>query len=97
MQIITPYFLPDPPLISARNLAVLRGVQVDILLPARTNLRLVQWASQAMWWQVLKHDCRIWLTPPPFDHSKVMDHLANLTDLYGPRLTGSPEFKQAAE
>ena len=25
-----------------------------------------------MWWQVLKHGCRIWLTPPPFDHSKLM-------------------------
>jgi carboxypeptidase Q len=31
-----------------------------------------------------------------FDHSKVMDHLANLSDLYGPRLTASPEWEQAA-
>jgi hypothetical protein len=32
-----------------------------------------------------------------FDHSKVMDHLYYLTDVYGPRLTGSPEFEQAAK
>ena len=32
-----------------------------------------------------------------FDNSKVMDHLAYMTDMYGPRLTGSPEFKQAAD
>ncbi len=32
-----------------------------------------------------------------FDHSQVMDTLENLTDLYGPRLTASPEFQQAAE
>ncbi len=32
-----------------------------------------------------------------FDHSKVMDHLSFLTDVYGPRLTGSPEFEQAAD
>jgi hypothetical protein len=32
-----------------------------------------------------------------FDHSKVMDHLQYLTDVYGPRLTGSPEFEQAAK
>jgi carboxypeptidase Q len=32
-----------------------------------------------------------------FDHSKVMDHLANLSDLYGPRLTASPEWEQAAQ
>jgi len=45
---------------------------VDIVLPSRNNLPFVQWASRAMWWQVLKHGCRIWLTPPPFDHSKLM-------------------------
>src|SRR5436305_2294874 len=32
-----------------------------------------------------------------FENSKVMDTLSNLTDLYGPRLTGSPEFDQAAQ
>jgi cardiolipin synthase len=25
-----------------------------------------------MWWQVLERGCRLWLTPPPFDHSKLM-------------------------
>jgi cardiolipin synthase A/B len=72
VQIVTPYFLPDPALISALNLAALRGVRVDILLPDRSNLPYVHWASRAMWWQVLEHGCRIWLTPPPFDHSKLM-------------------------
>ena len=32
-----------------------------------------------------------------FDRSQVMDTLAFLTDVYGPRLTASPEFKQAAD
>ena len=32
-----------------------------------------------------------------FQNSKVMDHLQNLSDRYGPRLTGSPEFKEAAD
>ncbi len=72
VRIITPYFLPDPAVVSALNLAAMRGVQVDILLPARNNLPLVMWASRAMWWQVLQHGGRIWLTPPPFDHSKLM-------------------------
>src|SRR5580700_3351560 len=31
-----------------------------------------------------------------FEHSEVMDHLAFLTDRYGPRLTASPEFDEAA-
>jgi len=72
VRIVTPYFLPDPPLVSALNLAAMRGVQVDIILPAKSNLPFVRWASRAMWWQVLEHGCRLWLTPPPFDHSKLM-------------------------
>ena len=72
VRIVTPYFLPDPAVVSALNLAAMRGVRVDIFLPARNNLPFVQWASQALWWQVLEHGCRIWLTPPPFDHSKLM-------------------------
>jgi len=72
VRIATPYFLPDSAVISALNLAALRGVEVDILLPASSNLPFVHWASRAMWWQVLAHGCRIWLSPPPFDHSKLM-------------------------
>jgi len=32
-----------------------------------------------------------------FEHSKVMEHLEYLTDVYGPRLTASLEFKEAAD
>jgi cardiolipin synthase len=70
--IVTPYFLPDPGLITALNVTALRGVTVDIVLPQRNNLRLVQWASTALLWQVLERGCRVWLSPPPFDHTKLM-------------------------
>jgi cardiolipin synthase len=72
VKIVTPYFLPDATIITALNLAALRGVQVDIILPVKNNLPYVHWASRALWWQVLERGCRIWLTPPPFDHSKLM-------------------------
>lgn len=72
VRIATPYFLPDPALITALNLAAMRGVAVDILLPAKSNLPYVQWASTAHWWQVLERGCRIWLSPPPFDHTKLL-------------------------
>jgi cardiolipin synthase len=72
VRVVTPYFLPDTAIISALNLAAMRGVLVDILLPAHSNLPFVDWASRAMWWQVLKHGCRLWLTPAPFDHTKLM-------------------------
>jgi cardiolipin synthase A/B len=72
VQILTPYFLPDPALITGLNLAALRGVRVDITMPSKNNLPFVHWASRAMWWQLLQRGCHIWLTPPPFDHSKLM-------------------------
>jgi cardiolipin synthase len=72
IQILTPYFLPDNALVTALNLAALRGVRVDIILPGKNNLPFVHWASRALWWQVLERGCHVWLTPPPFDHSKLM-------------------------
>lgn len=72
VKIVTPYFLPDQAIVSALNLAAMRGARVDIFLPEANNLPFVHWASRAMWWQVLAHGCRIWLTKPPFDHTKLM-------------------------
>jgi len=71
VRIATPYFLPDATIVATLNLAALRGVRVDILLPQKSNLPFVHWASATHWWQVLVHGCRIWLSPPPFDHSKL--------------------------
>jgi cardiolipin synthase len=72
VDIVTPYFLPEQPLITALGVAAMRGVAVNIILPEKSNLKLVQWACTAQLWQVLQRNCRVWLTPPPFDHSKIM-------------------------
>ena len=71
VRIVTPYFIPDPTLIDALRVAALRGIQVDVLLPARGNLRFVQWAATAQLSQIVRWGCRVHLTPPPFDHSKL--------------------------
>ncbi|AGA34832.1 Cardiolipin synthetase [Thioalkalivibrio nitratireducens DSM 14787] len=72
VTIVTPYFLPDVGLLGALKTAALRGVQVDILLPERSNLRLVQWAGNPLHTELVERGCRLWLTPPPFNHSKLM-------------------------
>ncbi len=72
IRIVTPYFLPDSTLAAALNLAALRGVQVDIVLPAHNNLPFVHWAVLGQIRQVLGHGCRVWLTGKPFDHTKLM-------------------------
>jgi cardiolipin synthase A/B len=70
--LVTPYFLPDQVLIAAIRLAALRGVRVDLVLPERNNLLFVAWAATAQLWQVLGDDSWVWLSPPPFDHSKIL-------------------------
>jgi cardiolipin synthase len=72
VRIMTPYFLPDDAIFQALDVAAMRGVRVDIVLPEENNLALVGWASDAMLWQVLDRGCRVWMAPPPFDHSKLM-------------------------
>lgn len=72
VRIVTPYFLPDSATIAALGVTALRGVVVDIVLPAHVNIPLVKWAAMAQLWQVLAPGCRVHLTPRPFDHSKLM-------------------------
>jgi cardiolipin synthase len=72
VRILTPYFLPDPALITALNLAALSGVRVDIVLPERTDLPLTRLASFGLLPQLLERGCRIWISPPPFHHGKLM-------------------------
>jgi cardiolipin synthase len=70
--IMTPYFLPSREMISALQVAALRGVTVHIILPARNNLPFVHWATRNMLWQLLRHKIRIYYQPPPFAHTKLL-------------------------
>ncbi|MBA2660885.1 MAG: PLDc N-terminal domain-containing protein [Bradymonadaceae bacterium] len=72
VRIVTPYFVPDTTLMTSINLAVMRGVVVDIVLPAVNNLPFVHWAAMSQLRPLLERGCTIWFTPPPFDHSKLM-------------------------
>lgn len=72
IRITSPYFLPDPPILRALNVAAMRGVQVDIVIPQKNNIALVQWATRAEINQVIQKGCRVHLSSPPFDHSKIM-------------------------
>ena len=43
---VSPYFVPDDALLAAWCMAARRGVQVTVLLPARSNHRLADWARE---------------------------------------------------
>ncbi|MEI4872844.1 phospholipase D-like domain-containing protein, partial [Klebsiella pneumoniae] len=54
IRIMSPYFLPDRELVGALVTAALRGVEVEIVVPAVNNLTLVDRAMTAQFDQVLK-------------------------------------------
>jgi cardiolipin synthase len=70
--VMTPYFLPTGNLLAALKLCALRGVEVIILTPARNNIPPVGWAAQTLYPELLHVGCRIFESPPPFDHSKLL-------------------------
>lgn len=69
--IMTPYFLPSPELAMALQSAALRGVEVFVILPHRSNLRFVDWASRHGLPPLLASGVQIFRQPPPFVHSKL--------------------------
>ena len=72
IRIMTPYFIPNGQLVSALAIAAMRGVDVEILIPEKTNIPFVGWAMAANFERLMTHGVKIYLNPPPFDHSKLM-------------------------
>jgi len=71
VDIVTPYFLPPRELIATLQAATLRGVRVTIVLPARSNLPFVHWATRNMLWELLQRGAAVYYQPPPFAHTKL--------------------------
>ncbi len=71
VRIMTPYFIPDRPLVSALSTAALRGVEVTLVLPSVNNLPYVHWATRAYLWELLQEGIRVLYQPPPFVHTKL--------------------------
>lgn len=71
VRIVSPYFLPDSRLLEALAVASLRGVQVEIYLPSNNNVKVVEWAAMAQIGLVMEFGCRVFITKPPFDHTKL--------------------------
>jgi cardiolipin synthase A/B len=72
IAVMTPYFLPDERLVTALSLAAMRGVAVDLVVPERSNHVLVDSATRAHIAPLLSDGVRIWRSPLPFHHSKLM-------------------------
>ncbi|MCK9539516.1 cardiolipin synthase [Dokdonella sp.] len=72
LWLTTPYFVPDHAVGAALRLAVLRGVDVRILLPARPDHRTVFLSSSLHAWVALRAGVRVFRYQPGFMHQKVV-------------------------
>jgi len=72
IQIMTPYFIPERPLVYAINTAALRGVEVELYLPSKNNLPFVACATRAYLAELLQYNVKVFYQPPPFVHSKLL-------------------------
>lgn len=70
--ITTPYFVPDTTMILALQAAAIRGVRVQLLIPSRSDNRVVLWAGRSYYGELLESGVEIYEFERAMLHSKVM-------------------------
>lgn len=80
VYIETPYFLPTEPILFALRTASLSGVDVRVMLPAKGDSRLAEWAANSYIYKLLEAGITVCYYNVGFNHSKFMvvdDRLAS--------------------
>jgi cardiolipin synthase len=72
VRIMTPYFIAEASLVATLNAASLRGVDVQVILPAHNNLKYMTWAANSQLWQLLEFGVRVYSQHGPFNHAKLI-------------------------
>jgi cardiolipin synthase len=72
LWITTPYLVPDEAVFAALRLAVMRGVDVRILIPSRRDHYVVFEASKLYAYELVRAGVRIFRYRPGFLHQKVL-------------------------
>ncbi|MDR1401255.1 MAG: phospholipase D-like domain-containing protein [Endomicrobium sp.] len=69
--IATPYFLPENNILTALEMAAMKGVNVEVVIPDKTDYAFINWAVEPNFLRLIESGVKIYRTPPPFDHSKI--------------------------
>jgi cardiolipin synthase len=69
--IATPYFVPDEPTLSALKIAALRGVDVRIIVPRRTDHRVMRLCTLSYYEELRHIGIKVYEYLPCFMHQKV--------------------------
>ncbi|ADG81775.1 cardiolipin synthase [Thermincola potens] len=72
IKITTPYLIPDEGILLALKTAALSGVNIKIILPGKPDHKIVQWASQSYFEELMEAGIEIYLYQPGFIHAKII-------------------------
>ncbi len=72
ITIVTPYFVPDEPIVQALRYAGMRGVNIRLVLPKYSNHWYAGFAARALYAPLMKAGVRIFERRPPFVHAKAL-------------------------
>ena len=72
IRVMTPYFVPEPPLLAALQLAAMRGVDVAILVPAKCDHFYLTHVMRSYYDDLLPHGVRICEYHPRLLHAKAL-------------------------
>ncbi len=72
IYISTPYFLPNQAILTALKVAALSGVDVRIILPHRSDSKIVYWASRSYIGEMLDAGIKVYFFCKGFNHSKIL-------------------------
>ncbi len=72
IYISTPYFTPDAAILTAMKVAALSGVDVRLLIPARSDSHIVYWATRSYVEELLEAGIKVYLYRRGFNHSKLV-------------------------
>lgn len=70
IYIQTPYFIPDASLMEALRIALLTRVQVNIMIPDKSDHPFIRWASLSHIGELLKSGANVYLYHKGFIHAK---------------------------
>ncbi len=72
IYIATPYFMPGESLLTALKVAAMSGIDVRIMLPSRSDSKIVYWAARSYITELLEARIKVYLYYEGFNHSKIM-------------------------
>jgi cardiolipin synthase len=69
--IVTPYFLPENNILTAIQIAAMKNINVEIIIPKKSDCYFINLATEANFIKLLNCGVKIYQTNLPFDHSKI--------------------------